>query len=347
MTISIEEKLGGLLILGFEGDKVTSKHPIVKDIETYGLGGVILFDRLLAKKQSSNNILSNDQVAQLTSSLQHTSPDTLLICVDQEGGMVNRFKKERGFPVTDSAYELGRDGSLATTRQAAKATATMLSGLGINFNLAPVVDLNSYPQSPIIGKYNRSFSADPDVVINHATAWVQEHRKQNILTCLKHFPGHGSSKADTHDGFVDITNSWHEDELYPYKQLHKSGMADAVMVGHLFNTYHDAQFPATLSENTINNLLRKNIGYYGPLLSDDMQMGAIVKHYGFEEACCKAIISGVDLLIIGNNLVTAPDIASKLITALKAKLDDGSLTEQRVNEAWNRIQTLKKKVCDL
>ncbi len=344
--MNINEKLGGLLILGFEGDSVTSHHPIIQDIETYKLGGVILFDRLLAKKLDSNNIVSKTQVKQLTSNLQANSSDNLLICVDQEGGMVNRFKKERGFPITEPAHELGSDETLTKTKQAATATATMLSELGINFNLAPVADLNSYPQNPVIGKYNRSFSVDPNIVVSHAKIWIQEHRRQNILSCLKHFPGHGSSKADTHEGFVDISNSWYEDELIPYQQLNKHDMVDAIMTGHLFNNNHDPQLPATLSHNTIQGLLRSRIGYNGPLLSDDMQMGAIIKHYGIEEACCKAIIAGVDLLVIGNNLIADPDIASKLIIALKAKLDDGTLTEERVNEAWRRVQTLKNRVSE-
>lgn len=346
MTININEKLGSLLILGFEGESVTSNHPIIKDIGKYKLGGVILFDRLLARKRTSNNITSKVQVKRLTADLQASSSDKLLICVDQEGGMVNRFKKERGFPVTGSAYELSSDPTFTKTRQAAKATATMLAELGINFNMAPVADLNSYPKNPVIGKYNRSFSADPNIVVNHAKIWIEEHRQLNILSCLKHFPGHGSARADTHEGFVDISTSWHENELLPYQLLNKSGLVDAVMTGHLFNTNHDTQYPATLSKSTIKNLLRNSIGYNGPLLSDDMQMGAIIKHYGLEEACCKAIISGVDLLVIGNNLVANPNIAQKLIDTLKSKLDHGSLTMERVDEAWMRVQTLKQKLGD-
>jgi len=343
VTKSIDEKLGNLLLVGFEGSKLTDESPIIKDIRKYNLGGVILFDKLLAKKRNSNNIISQHQVTELTKRLKDTS-SRLLVSVDQEGGVINRFKADRGFPVTDSAFELADDRSFDKTQKAAEQTADMLRCMGINFNLAPVIDVNVYPQNPIIGKYNRSFSSSPQTVVEHAAIWIKTHTEQGILSCVKHFPGHGSSRTDSHNGFVDISETWHEDELIPYKLLNEKKLINAVMTGHLFNNNFDTRFPATLSGNTLNSLLRDSVGFDGPLLSDDMQMGAISQHYGFEEACCKAVEAGVDLLVIGNNLIHDPTLSTKLINSFKRALDSGTLSESRVDEAWQRVQQLKNKI---
>ncbi len=343
MTQSIDEKFGNLLLIGFEGSTLTHNSPIIQDIRNHKLGGVILFDKLLAKKRKHNNIVSPAQVKELTTRLKDTADD-LLISVDQEGGMVSRFKVEQGFPITPTPFQLASDPSLTKTEKAANQTARMLSELGINFNLAPVTDLNVYPHNPIIGKYERSFSNSAEIVGRHAATWIKAHDKHGILSCLKHFPGHGSSKTDSHKGFVDISETWHEKELVPYKLLQEKKLINAVMTGHLFNSNLDTVYPATLSRKTISGLLRNNIGYNGPLLSDDMQMAAISQHYGLEDACCQALTAGIDLLVIGNNLRYDPDLARKLINSFKRALDNGTLSESRVKEAWDRVQQLKNKI---
>ncbi len=218
----------------------------------------------------------------------------------------------------------------------------MLRNVGVNLNLAPVVDLNVYEENPIIGKYGRSFSADGDTVTAHAEAWIREHREQGILSCLKHFPGHGSSRTDSHLGFVDITESWQDTELLPYQQLVRAGLADAIMVGHLFNKNFDEQYPATLSRATIQKLIRQELQFEGVVISDDMQMKAITDHYGLEDACCKALAAGVDLLIIGNNLDYDPMILSKVRDVILRGLDKGIITEARLENAWRRIQKFKQ-----
>ncbi len=342
--LSLEQKIGQLFILGFTGDKITSDHPIVEDIEKRNLGGVILFDRFLAAAQNTNNIIDAGQLQKLTASLQTLAADTLLIAVDQEGGQVNRFKKERGFPVTPSAMELGSCSDLRATVASARQTARMLAGVGVNLNFAPVVDLNVHPENPIIGRYGRSFSADPAIVTAHAGAWVNEHRHQGVLSCLKHFPGHGSSRTDSHLGFVDVTGTWQEIELLPYQHLIQGGQADAIMLGHIFNRKFDAHFPASLSRATIQTLVRQKLHFTGVIVSDDMQMKAITAHYGIEDACCKALAAGVDLIIIGNNLVHDPKILPKVMDTIMQGLDEGIITEERLDEAWKRIRKYKQSI---
>jgi beta-N-acetylhexosaminidase len=344
MPQTLEQKIGQLFLLGFEGDTLTTNHPIVKDIAQNGLGGVILFDRLLAKKKNSNNIISAQQLQELTRNLQNLIPDSLLIAVDQEGGKVSRFKKEMGFSTTPSAQKLGEGPNVCKTSKSAKQTAEMLRATGVNFNLAPVVDLNIYKKNPIIGLYERSFSESETQTVNHAKAWIKEHRKKGVLSCLKHFPGHGSSHSDSHLGFVDITTTWQESELLPYEHLIKKGYADSIMVGHLINRKFDTRYPATLSKTTLQSLVREKLHFDGVLISDDMQMKAITDHYGLGEGCCKALAAGIDMLIVGNNIEHNPNLYKKLRHAIFAALDQGLLTEDRIEQAWKRIQTLKSQI---
>ncbi|MGB3211890.1 MAG: glycoside hydrolase family 3 N-terminal domain-containing protein [Desulforhopalus sp.] len=341
---SLEQKIGQLFILGFTGATLEAGHPITEDISKRNLGGVILFDRFLAASKKSNNIIDANQLSELIASLQELADRPLLIAVDQEGGQVNRFKKERGFPVTPSAAELGQSPDLLKTIESARQTARILGNAGINLNLAPVVDLNVNLENPIIGKCGRSFSADPAIVTAHAETWIKEHRQRGILSCPKHFPGHGSSLADSHLGFVDITDTWSEDELLPYQHLIRRGLADAIMVGHLFNKKFDDRYPATLSRVTLQELLYRRLFFDGIVISDDMQMKAITGQFGLEDACCKALAAGVDLLIIGNNLDHDPSILTRVRDAILRGLDEGKISETRVETAWNRIQKFKNSI---
>lgn len=340
----LDQKIGQLFLVGFAGATLTPGHPLAADIAEGNLGGVILFDRLVAQGKSVNNIVSSDQVAELTAALQNLAGEKLLIAVDQEGGRVSRFKKERGFTETPGAATLGGTADCTLTADSARKTAALLRQVGVNFNLAPVVDLDIYPDNPIIGRYGRSFAADPAVVAAHAAAWIAEHRRQGIGCCIKHFPGHGSSRSDSHLGFVDITDTWQPEELEPYRLLLAEDPAPAVMVGHLFHQQFDPLYPATLSAATLRSLLRGRLNFGGMIVSDDMQMKAITDRYGLAEGCCRALAAGVDLLIVGNNLDHDPQIFTTLKAAVLAAVDRGEVTAERIDEAWQTIRHFKKTV---
>lgn len=339
--MDLPQQIAQLLIVGFKGDKLLPNSTLAADLRDRALGGIILFDRLLAEKRADNNIVSATQTARLCAELQDCAGGRLLIAVDQEGGMVSRFKAERGFPTTASAGRLGRTGDVGLTAINADCTAAMLRTLGINLNLAPVVDLDVEPDNPIIARYERSFAADPAVVGRHAAAWIAAHRRRHILTCLKHFPGHGSALADSHLGFVDISASWREEELEPFRTLIAGGMADLVMVGHLFNSRIDPLLPATLSPATIAGLLRRDLGFDGAVITDDLQMRAITNRYGLAEACVMALTAGADVLIVGNNLQYDPLIVGKLIAAIVEAVHQGRLAGERIHAAWQRVRKLQ------
>ncbi len=339
--MDLTDKIGQLFLLGFEGETLTSNHPLQEDLNSRNLGGVVLFERLISKQLDNNNIINASQVRRLTNDLQNASGGRLLIGIDQEGGKVTRLSPARGFPVSPTAAELGKQNDEKSTSLQSDKTAQLLKELGINFNLAPVVDINCYPQNPIIGKLERSFSPDPATVIQHASAWIASHKQNGILSCLKHFPGHGSSRKDSHLGFVDISETWNTDELRPFENLIKNGFADAIMTGHLFNSVLDPRYPATLSRKTLNLLLRKKLGFTGIIISDDMQMKAITDNYGMEEAIIKALAAGVDMIIIGNNLGYDEHILPRAVQAVMKAVERNIVTEELLDQSYQRVQAVK------
>ena len=342
-----EKQLGSLFITGFRGSEITRNSPLIASFSKHPPGGVILFDRCVSDPAQTGNIVSPTQLRNLTGQLsEQCDTDHLLICVDQEGGMVKRLKKHHGFPETASPAEMGKRNSPQFTAEQAEITAETLSAAGINVNFAPTVDLNTNPENPIIGTIDRSFSAFPDLVVRHAAIWIQAHHHKKIISCLKHFPGHGSSTTDSHLGFVDITNSWNETELEPYRTLLDTVPLGMVMVGHLYNHRIDAVYPASLSRLTIQGILRDKLGYRGVIVTDDLQMNAITEKYGFEEAICHALSAGCDMLVIGNNLIYEPDLLSKSVQAVVNGLDQGLLSEALINDALARINTLKQSMRD-
>jgi beta-N-acetylhexosaminidase len=347
LSVSIEAKIGQMLLVGFRGLSNRDKgvRQIIRDIQKFHLGGVILFDYDMVLKSSRRNIRSPAQVKSLVKQLQAASQIPLFIAIDQEGGLVRRLKEKFGFPPTVSAQYLGEKNRLALTYQQSSKIAKTLANLGINLNFAPVVDLNTNPNNPVIGKLKRSFSADPQIVTRHALEFIKAHHAHGVFCSLKHFPGHGSSTHDSHLGLVDVTHTWHESELEPYQFLiraDKMGIVDTIMVAHVFNWRFDPQYPATLSRPIVTDLLRQRLEYDGVIVSDDMQMKAITSHYRFEVAIQKTLEAGIDLIVIGNNLKYEPNAVARTVAIIKQLIQAGKITEARIEESYQRIQQLKR-----
>ena len=339
---SLSVKIGQMLMIGFRGSSVAEAPEIVDDIAERHIGGIVLFDYDVPSKSPSRNISSPEQLSQLTQELQKLSAIPLFIAIDQEGGKVSRLKPARGFPVSMSAEHLGLLNNPDSTRAAAGETARTLKAMHLGMNLAPVADLNINSANPVIGKLQRSFSSDPAVVTRHIKLVCKAYRDEGIIPTLKHFPGHGSSTTDTHLDFTDITASWSEKELEPYRDMIASGYCDAIMTAHVFNGKIDSLYPATLSKATIDRLLREKLGFKGVIISDDMQMRAIADHYGIETAIQLAIDAGVDLLIFGNNTAYDPAIASKATNIIHSLVARKIITPERIDLSWCRIMKLKQ-----
>ncbi len=340
--ISLDEKIGQMLMVGFRGLEVSANDQIVKDIKLGKIGGVVLYDRDVALQSDIRNIQSPQQLSTLTSSLQRFATMPLFIAIDQEGGRVNRLKEKFGFPATVSNKYLGDLNNADSTRFYADKTANTLKSVGINLNLSPVVDVDVNPNSPAIGAIGRSFSSNPRIVSDNAAIVINSHHKQNILTSLKHFPGHGSAANDSHHGFTDVTSTWQQIELEPYRNLINSGYKDFIMTAHIFNANLDPEYPATLSKNIMTGILREQLNYKGVIISDDMGMGAITTQFGLETAVEKSIEAGVDILLFANNLSYDDHIAEKVITIIKSMIAEGKISVNRINNSYQRIITLKK-----
>ena len=332
----LKTRIGQMLIMGFSEAEISRDSHIVKAMRDVKLGGLTLYQR---------NILNPEQTRRLISGLQYYSPTPLFMTVTAEGGRVNRLKSKCGFSDILSPKELGKIQDYKVTKQEALKLSQELKWLGFNMNFAPVIDVDINPDNPIISALDRSFSADYQQVILHAQAFIKAHHQNGIIIVAKHFPGHGSSKEDSHLGIVDVTDVYREEELIPYKSLQEKGLLDAVMTAHIVNRKIDKYCPATLSFNFLQGVLRDKIGFQGVIVSDDIEMGAISKYYSFEDALIRAINAGCDIILISNNSLSGFDkeLPYKVRDIIYQAVKDGKISEQRIIESSNRIYELKKR----
>lgn len=336
-TDSLDIKIGQMILIGVPG--TNPDQAVLAEVRQGKVGSIILFEK---------NISPTNSYATLRKVIwqyQQAAPVPLFICIDQEGGKVNRLKEKYGFPRSITAEEMGAVNSLDSVRYYGESTAATLAGLGINVNFAPVVDLASNPQNPVIARYGRAFSDDEHRVTELATEFMKTHRKLGIVTAPKHFPGHGSSDADTHLGIADVTGSWEARELTPYRELIASGYADAIMTAHIVNKRLDTEGnPGTLSYPILNGILREQLGFDGVVFSDDMQMHAITKHYGLEDAIRLAINAGVDIMTFSNNIHQSEErTVDRVHRIIKDQVNGGKISRERIDESYRRIMALKKK----
>lgn len=335
---SLDIKIGQMILVGFQGTSVDEM--VLEEARQGKVGSIILFEKNIPPLNSFVAL------KKIIWTYQQAAPIPLFIGIDQEGGRVNRLKDKYGFPKSITAAAMGKGPTLDSVRFYGEATAATLSGLGININFGPVVDLASNPDNPIIAKYGRAFSANEDSVIIMAKEFIKAHHKYGVLTALKHFPGHGSSKDDTHLGIADVTNTWEERELTPYRFLIDSGFADAVMTSHIVNRKLDKSGnPGTLSADILTGILRKNLRFDGVIFTDDMQMQAITKHYGLEEAIKLAINGGVDIMTFSNNIQESEErTVDKVHAIIRTMVETGAIKKERIDESFKRTMKLKKRL---
>ena len=225
-----------------------------------------------------------------------------------------------------------------TVRYYADLTGRMLEEIGINLDFAPVADVNVNPRCPVIGGIERSFSGDPAVVRRCCLIWSEELLGHNVVSCFKHFPGHGSATGDTHKGLVDVTDTWQRCELEPYRDLPSANMM--VMTAHVVNRQLDPTgLPASLSPK-ITSYLRDTLGFQGVVVTDDLAMGAIVQQYSFEKAIRMAVLAGADLLCLSNNGGTYdPNMVPRAVKVIKQMVADGEITEERIRQSAGRVRS--------
>jgi beta-N-acetylhexosaminidase len=324
--MTLKEKVGQLFMLGFVGTSVSKEWARV--MSEYQPGGIILFSR---------NLESRDQIVHLTNDLQKRATEPLLIAIDQEGGRVSRLPK--GFTIFPPAETVGQCHSTDTAYAAAAATARELRAVGINMNMAPVLDVNSNPQNPIIG--DRAFGATPTEVCEYGLATMAGLQDNGVVACGKHFPGHGDTTKDSHKELPVVTASLdrlRDVELRPFRHAIENGLA-SLMTAHVLYESLDAEYPATLSTLILRSLLREDLDFDGLLLTDDLEMHAILDHYGVEEAAIRAFIAGADILLI------CKDQEREILAmeAVLAAVKDGTISEARLEASLRRIARVKQR----
>jgi beta-N-acetylhexosaminidase len=322
------QKIGQLFMIGIDGDQTPSK-PVQDLIRKYNIGGVILFSR---------NIKNPKQCAQLTRALNACSKEVpLLIGVDQEGGRVSRLPKP--FTQFPTARVVGQCNDIPMTYTLAEAMARELGAVGINMNFAPVLDIDTNPNNPIIG--DRSFGPGPLLVEEHGLAMMGGLQDNHIIACGKHFPGHGDTSADSHKTLpvVDYPLSQMTDrELKPFIHTANNGLT-CIMTAHVVYPKIDPIRPATLSKKVISSLLRGAVRFSGVVVSDDLEMKGITEKWSVAEAAPMAIEAGCDLLLVCESI----DQQVAALESVIHRVEQGRISEARVEESVNRLQELKKR----
>ncbi|WED43934.1 glycoside hydrolase family 3 protein [Legionella cardiaca] len=342
---TLRQQISQMLIMGFSGTMIDESSSIKNWLNKNNLGGVLLFDYDLIHQRQGKNLINRQQIQHLTKQLHQANASSsnlpLFIAIDYEGGAVDRLKHIDGCMKTVSPAELAGF-SQTDLQNEIHEMAKTIKLLGFNLNFAPVVDLELNKEQGIIGKLKRSFSAHPERVIEVTRQFVEIFAEYKITCCYKHFPGHGSACGDTHEGFVDVTGTFHPSELEPYRVLLKENDVPAmIMTAHVINRKLDPSgLPATLSKTILTVLLRQELGFDGVIISDDLQMHAISKHYSLEEALYLTINAGADMLIFGNQLgQITPD---EVIDKIEELVNTNKISKERIAEAYQRIVHLKK-----
>lgn len=337
------EMAGQMIVVGFQGDDANDPWPreLAAMIARGELGGVMYL---------RSNVASQAAVRAMNRQFLDAAPAPALpplIALDQEGGQIERLTAAIGFEEIPSAAWVGEHLGSDQAERVYAGMARALADLGFNLNLAPVVDLNANPANPIIARYGRAFSADAGVVTELARALIAGHHSQGVLTALKHFPGHGSSNSDTHEGFVDISATWHENELVPFAALIEGGAADMVMVGHLAHrdfAEGGVRLPASLSARAIGGLLRDRLGFDGVVISDDLEMGAIRANFGRREAVIRAVNAGTDLLLFSNTAEPSLALPGEILDILVTEAARDPAFRARIEQSYARIVALKSRL---
>ncbi|MDE0485555.1 MAG: beta-N-acetylhexosaminidase [Nitrospira sp.] len=326
-SMTIRDTVGQLLMLGFEGTELSREF--LDWLQECLPGGVILFSR---------NLVDPEQVARLTNALQEHAPNLpLLIAIDEEGGAVSRLP--RGFTTFPAASRVAARDSPDVVYEAAVVTAQELRAVGINVNLAPVLDVNSNPANPIIG--DRAYGTEPEKVCTYGMAVIQGLEDNGIIPCGKHFPGHGDTVTDSHH-VLPVVEADHGRldavELEPFRQAICRGLP-AIMTAHVRYPALDAEAPATLSRPILTDLLRNRLGFQGVTLTDDMEMRAILDHQSIGEASVRALQAGADMILICHQ----QERQRQAVTAIERALERGELSWEKLTASVARLRALKEK----
>ena len=321
-AMSTEEQVGQLVIAGFSG--TTPDAGARSLVQRLRLGGVLLM---------GPNIRNPRQVRSLTAALQRASPRVpLLVAVDHEGGRVLRFRP----PVSDlpDARTVGTAGDARLAAAAGRVAGRELLAMGVNFNLAPVLDVNDNPRNPVIGR--RAFGTRPEVVARLGVAYMKAMQAEGVVASAKHFPGHGHTSEDSHRTLPVVLRSRQQLEaidLAPFRAAIRAGIS-TVMTAHVLYPSLDPRSPATLSRSVLTDLLRRDLGFHGVVITDSLGMGAISARQSPGEGAVRALLAGSDVVLVAGG-------GDKVHAALLAAVRSGRIPRHRLEQSVRRVLALK------
>lgn len=329
-NMSINEKIGQMIIIGIEGAKIDDK---VKElIQQNHVGGIILFGR---------NIIDSKQLTNLIRDLNEINKPNklpLFISVDEEGGRVTRLPQ--GTPKFPSSRSIGRKKSRELSYKTGQEIGDALSFFGFNMDFAPVMDIQSNPKNTVIG--DRSFGSTPDIVSSLGIETMKGLQSKNIISVIKHFPGHGDTTIDSHFGLPMVNHDkkrLDSFELVPFKDAIKNG-AEVIMTAHIkFPKIDDSGKPATLSSKILTGILREELGFNRVIITDDMEMDAIAKNFGVKESAVEAISAGADIILMCHSF----EKQKMVLQSIKESVEKGQLSIERIDQSVERIIRLKQK----
>ncbi len=318
------ENIGSLFVIGYQG--IEPSDEFLRFVEEWKIGGVIVFAR---------NISSPEDVSRAIRKIENAAGQRIFAAIDQEGGLVMRLLQ--GCSLFQSAMGLAATGDLKLVEASYAALGKEMLALGLNWNLAPVLDIN-HPDNPGIGA--RSFGDDAKKVAEYGCAAIRGLQSAGVLACAKHFPGKGNARVDSHLTLPIIDSSEEQlfsHELLPFTRAIEDKVA-AIMTAHVFfPAFETAQdLPATLSESVLTGLLRNRLGYEGLLITDDLEMGAITEKFGIAEAAARSFVAGADLMLICHQLGQQKEAAERILSLCKADAAAAKRLEQslaRINHA--------------
>lgn len=324
-NLTLKQKISQMFITGFSGQSLAFNRNFINLVEN-GLGGAIFF---------TQNISNEKQFRELISSISEKASIPMFYSIDQEGGRVERTEKihnGKKYLSAKNAYEMG----LSYLQNQTKEIALELKGYGINMNFAPVLDVNTNKDNPIIGE--RAFSSNADDVVAGAKVVIKEYEKYGIITVGKHFPGHGATSADSHKTLptIDLSKEEMKEHIKPFEEAIKFGLP-AIMAAHVLYPAFDETNPASISKKIIDDLLINEMNFHGVIITDDMEMNGI-KGFTRLEACIKAINAGVNMFIFRD---TTKDIV-ELIEKLEKAVIEGIIQEEKIENSFDKIINLKR-----
>lgn len=325
--------IGELFVFGFRGPTIPAWLKAFAG--EHGLGGVLLFDYDCLDKKYERNIFNPEQLTQLCAEI-HALPSRPLVFIDQEGGRVRRLKDKYGFKPLPSARQFGTMTGAQRMAVLHPAYAEM-KAVGIDINLAPVVDVDYNPTGPDIGAFERSFSAEPKVIEDCVHAIVEVARQHGIALCLKHFPGTGAARANPHDDIMDLSKYYSEDQAEIFKTLLPA--VNLVLFSHGIVNQWEKGVPVCLSAVAVDKV--RDWSPRAVIVTDDLQMQGVQKLMSTQEACIQALRAGADFILIGNNMMDQQEESSDFARRLQDVCSQELRSRENFNASLERIRKLK------